>query len=62
MLETSRTKRCSSDVKSSTFPSAIPVSYGGGGYYGIGTSMKIKILNIRIGVIIDKGGETIIYL
>ncbi|KAL5769082.1 hypothetical protein ACOSP7_015639 [Xanthoceras sorbifolium] len=50
-----------SDVKPSLAPSAIPVSYGGG-YQGIGTSKKIEIPNMRVGVIIGKGGETIKYL
>ncbi|KAK1549726.1 hypothetical protein Q3G72_006812 [Acer saccharum] len=55
-----------SDLKPSPVPSAIPVSYGGGGggggYQGIGTSKKIEIPNMRVGVIIGKGGETIKYL
>ncbi|XP_044463218.1 far upstream element-binding protein 3-like [Mangifera indica] len=50
-----------SDVKPSPVPSAIPVSYGGF-QGGIGTSKKIEIPNIRVGVIIGKGGETIKYL
>ncbi|KAJ0090268.1 hypothetical protein Patl1_13004 [Pistacia atlantica] len=49
------------DVKPSPVPSAIPVSYGGF-QGGIGTSKKIEIPNIRVGVIIGKGGETIKYL
>ncbi|KAK3222161.1 hypothetical protein Dsin_009186 [Dipteronia sinensis] len=49
------------DVKPSPVPSAIPVSYSGG-YQGIGTSKKIEIPNMRVGIIIGKGGETIKYL
>lgn len=40
--------------------SAIPVSYGS--FQGVGTSKKIEIPNMRVGVIIGKGGETIKYL
>ncbi|KAH9761503.1 F17H15.1/F17H15.1 [Citrus sinensis] len=49
-----------SDLKSIPAPSAIPVSYGG--YQSMGTSKKIEIPNIRVGVIIGKSGETIKYL
>ncbi|KAK3199772.1 hypothetical protein Dsin_023187 [Dipteronia sinensis] len=49
------------DVKPSPVPSAIPVSYSGG-YQGIGTGKKIEIPNMRVGIIIGKGGETIKYL
>ncbi|KAH9799897.1 F17H15.1/F17H15.1 [Citrus sinensis] len=48
------------DLKSIPAPSAIPVSYGG--YQSMGTSKKIEIPNIRVGVIIGKSGETIKYL
>ncbi|KAJ4708169.1 Far upstream element-binding protein like [Melia azedarach] len=49
-----------SDVKPNPATSAIPVSYGG--FQGMGTSKKIEIPNIRVGVIIGKSGETIKYL
>ncbi|CAN8284323.1 unnamed protein product [Cochlearia groenlandica] len=41
-------------------PSSIPVSYGS--FQGGGTTKKIDIPNMRVGVIIGKGGETIKYL
>ncbi|XVF89112.1 hypothetical protein PTKIN_Ptkin19aG0104400 [Pterospermum kingtungense] len=49
-----------SDIKpmSNSAPSAIPASYGS--YHG--TSKKIDIPQIRVGVIIGKAGETIKYL
>ncbi|CAD5319531.1 unnamed protein product [Arabidopsis thaliana] len=43
---------------SGTVPSSIPVSYGS----FQGTTKKIDIPNMRVGVIIGKGGETIKYL
>ncbi|CAH2060840.1 unnamed protein product [Thlaspi arvense] len=43
---------------SNTAPSSIPVSYGSFS----GTTKKIDIPNMRVGVIIGKGGETIKYL
>lgn len=43
---------------SGTAPSSIPVSYGS----FQGTTKKIDIPNMRVGVIIGKGGETIKYL
>ncbi|XP_021907769.1 far upstream element-binding protein 1 [Carica papaya] len=43
---------------SGSLPSSIPLSYGS----FQGTSKKIEIPNIRVGVIIGKGGETIKYL
>ncbi|XP_022728873.1 far upstream element-binding protein 1-like isoform X2 [Durio zibethinus] len=48
------------DIKpmSNSAPSAIPVSYGS--YHG--TSKKIDVPQIRVGVIIGKAGETIKYL
>ncbi|KFK32529.1 hypothetical protein AALP_AA6G255200 [Arabis alpina] len=45
---------------SSTVPGSIPVSYGS--FQGQGTTKKIDIPNMRVGVIIGKGGETIKYL